>query len=285
MTVVGSPSGLDVDLRTPDPGIASPTGRAAADTETATLELPPGLTVNPPVAAGLEGCTPAQLASELPDADPRTGCPEASLIGSASVDTPLFAKPIPGSIYVAAPEPANHLGLYLVLDEPERGLLLTLPIRIDADPASGRLTARFTELPQLPLSRLELSFNSGPRAPLTTPSECGAGTIAFELTPSSGNSPLEGADRFATSGNCPTPFAPELEAGTTSNAAGRSAGFAFSLSSAPTEPSPASVELTLPPGLSADFASLPEGARLGYVRVALGTGSEPLWVPADPAET
>jgi len=304
-TAAASPSGLDLTLNAPDPGIASPSGRAAADTSSATLVLPPGLTINPPLAIGLTACTPAQLAAETPSSAPGQGCPEASKLGTAEVTTPLFSKPIAGSLFVAEPDdPATPapgaenpfdslLAFYLVLRDPERGVLLSLPVRIDADPQTGRLTASFEQIPQLPLDRLELHLNAGPRAALTTPAACGAHRIAYVLTPSSGSAPLLGSDSFTTgAADCNPGFAPNLSAGTSSNAAGRSAPFVFDLARQSGEADLSQFSLTLPTGLSADFAAVPlcsesqattgdcpAESKVGFARVALGNGTEPLWVP------
>jgi len=299
-----APSGLDVGLDASDEGIASPSGRADADTSSATLTLPPGLTINPPLAAGLAGCSPSQLAAELPDTDPTTGCPEAAKLGSAEVTTPLFRKPIAGTIYAAEPDdPATstpgaenpfdtRFALYLVLSDPERGVLLSLPIRIDPDPASGRLAASFTQIPELPIDHLELHFNAGPHAPLTTPADCGSHRIDYSLTPSSGNAPLRGGDTFTTGGDCARRFAPTLAAGTANPAAGRSSPFVLDLIQASGEENLSRLSLTLPPGLSADFAAVPfcpealvatgrcpADSSIGFARIAAGAGPAALWVP------
>jgi hypothetical protein len=300
-----APSGLAIDLDAPDPGISTAEGRAAADTRSATLQLPPGMTLNPPVASGLTGCTPGRLAAELPDSDPRTGCPEAAKIGSATVLTPLFDKAIGGDLYLAQPDdPATTapgaenpfdslLALYLVIRDADRGVLLPLPIRVAADPVSGRLTARFEQLPELPLSHLSLRFNSGPRAPLTTPAGCGSHRIDYSLTPSSGNPPVSGRETFETTTGCDVAFAPEISVGTASNVAGSAAPFAFDLRNGAGAPNLAGLHLDLPPGLAADFAAVatcpeeaaataacPPGSRLGSVQIALGAGPEPLWLPS-----
>jgi hypothetical protein len=301
-----APSGLDLTLSAPDQGIASPSGRANADTSSATVALPAGLTINPPLAGGLAVCAPAQLAAEIPDTDPSTGCPDAAKLGSAEVTTPLFRKPIAGTIYAAEPDnPATatpgaenpfdtRFALYLILRAPERGVLLRLPIRIDPDPESGRLVASFSQIPQLPLDRLELHFNSGPRAPLTTPVGCGSHRVYYTLTPSSGAPALQGSGSFATDAKeCNPRFAPDLDGGTTSNSAGRSAPFLLDLSQDGAEPNLSGLSLTLPPGLSAALAGVPtcpeaataiaacsSNSKLGYARIAIGSGPEPLWVPA-----
>lgn len=299
-----APSGLDLTLDAPDEGLASPGGRAHADTERAVLHLPAGMTVNPPVAAGLAACDPAQLAAETPGGAPGDGCPQASKLGSAKVQTPLFAKPLAGTIYLAKPDdPATAtagaenpfdtlLALHLVIEDPERGVLLAMPIAIAADPGTGRLTATLDQIPQFPISRLELHFNSGPHAPLTTPGGCGSETIAYALTPSSGNAPLRGGDSFTTTGNCAPRFAPTLAAGTSNPVAGRSSSFVLDLSQASGEENLSRLSLNLPPGLSADFAAVrrcpealaaagrcPADSRVGFARIAAGNGATPLWIP------
>jgi hypothetical protein len=303
--VAGMPTGLDLDLEAPDPGIESAGGRASADTHSATLLLPPGMTLNPAVAGGLAACTPAELERGRPHFDPRTGCPEAARIGSASAETPLFDDPFTGELYVAEPDdPATAapgaenpfdslLALYLVLRSPQRGVLLSLPIRVEADPQTGRLSAELPDVPQLPLSRLSLHFNSGPRGPLAAPPQCGGHTIAYSLTPSSGAPALTGEDAFATSSGCDPSFQPEIVVGTLSRDAGSSAGFVAELANPGPGPNFKDLDLTLPPGLAADFtavatcaeadvpaATCGAASRIGYARIAVGPGSEPLWVPA-----
>jgi hypothetical protein len=299
-----SPSGLDLSLEAPDEGITSPAGTAAADLASAALSFPPEMTINPALAAGLAACSPAELARETPGSVPGEGCPQAAKIGTAEATTPLVEHPIAGNVFVAQPDdPATttpgaenpfdaRFALYLVLRDPARGILVTIPIRIEPDPETGRLSATLDQIPQLPLSHVGLRFNSGPHAPLTTPA-CGTHTIASSLMPSSGAAPLPGATAFATDRDCPTPaFTPDLSAGTTSNAAGRASPFIFDLSTHPGEPNPAGLSLSLPPGLSAAFASAaicpdplvasancPPDSRLGYARIALGPGPEPLWIP------
>jgi hypothetical protein len=301
---VASPSGIDMSLDAPDPGIADGGGRAAADTRSMTVTLPPGLTMNPPVADGLAVCTAAQLAAEMPDSSPGQGCPEAAKIGSATVTTPVFTEPIAGSICLGVPEgsdaplatggSASRLALYLILRDARRGVLVVLPLRVEADAQTGRLKVSLDEIPQIPITHLELHLNQGPRAPLSTSAACGPEAIGYSLTPSSGNPPVEGADQFSTGGpGCGARFAPSLSAGTTSAAAGHASPFVFKIEGGAAGPDLSGVEITMPPGLSASFAGVascadgqaatgdcPAASKVGYVRIALGSGPEPLWVPA-----
>jgi hypothetical protein len=298
-----SPSGLDLQLDAPDPGLASPTGRAAADTSSATLSLPPGLTINPPVATGLSACSPDQLAAEEPESPAGQGCPDSSRLGTATVTTPLFPEAIEGAIYLVRPGDAasamvtgpsgTRLTLEVVFRDPARGVLLELPLHVDADAQTGRLTTSMEEIPQLPISQLQLHFNSGARAPLSTPAACGPHSIDYSLTPSSGNPPLTDSQSFSTtSSECSPGFAPSLKAGTESNAGGSSAPFTFELSQGAATPDLTGISLTLPPGLSASFSAAspcpesdvagggcPVGSKLGYARIAVGAGPEPIWIP------
>lgn len=303
-TAARVPSGLDLSLDLRDEGLTSATGTANADLAAANLELPAAMTINPAIAAGLAACSRAQVAAETPTSGPGAGCPQSAKVGTAEVATPLLDKPVAGTVFVASPDDPSTTppgienpldagyALYIVLSDAARGVRVSVPIGIEADAASGRLTATVPTLPQLPFAHFELHFNSGPRAPLITP-PCGTSAIAYALTPSSGNAPTSGTRPFAISSNCATSaFHPILSAGTTSNAAGSAAPFVLDLSGAAAGPNPAAVDLALPPGLSADLASVPAcpesvagvadcppSSRLGTARIAVGPGPEPLWIP------
>lgn len=303
-----SPSGLRVALDAPDPSLLSLAGVVHADTERAVLTLPEGMTLNPPVASGLAACTPAELAAETPRSVPGEGCPAASKLGSAVVRTPLLSNPIAGTVYAAEPDdPAtvrpgaenpfdSLLALYLVLKDSERGILVTLPIEVRADPATGRLTATVDQIPQLPISSLDLELREGQRAPLTTPGSCGLQQLGYQLTPSSGAAPVVGASRFSPASCSPAGFAPTLSTGVTSLRAADASSFLFELTQGSGESNLSGLDVTLPAGLSADLAAVqpcpdsqlpsgacPPGSRLGHARIAVGTGPEPLWVPSGEA--
>jgi hypothetical protein len=101
-----APSGLHVDLHLPQPEVIGGLGEAhLKDTK---ITLPKGLTVNPSSAAGLEGCSAAQLGltSGLgvtpihTTADP-ANCPDGSKLGAVEVKTPLIKDPLQGAVYLA----------------------------------------------------------------------------------------------------------------------------------------------------------------------------------------
>ncbi len=292
-----APSGLDLTLEAPDEGLTSATRTADADLAKAVLELPEGMRINPAVAAGLAACSEGQLAAETLVSAPGEGCPEASKIGAAEVETPLLDGPVAGSIYVAQPH-RNLAGdalfaIYVVLKEPRRGILLEQAARIEPDPRSGRLVATLDGLPPLPFARLELRLREGPRGLLVTPDGCATHTATYELTPSSGAAPLLGQSAFSTDRACAPPaFAPALSAGAASPWAGAASPFVFDLLSGDREQNLSGLSLALPPGLAADLAGTPScpddlaatgacpgASRVGYARVAAGPGPTPLWIP------
>ena len=288
-----SPSGLQLDLRLP--ASEQPYGRAAAALRELTVRLPPGLAIDPSAGTGLEGCSPAQIgltsAPGLParfdDAVP--ACPAGARIGTVGADLPPLGEDISGSVYLAAPGQnpyAATFAFYLVLEDPARGLVVKVPGRFEPDPASGRLTAAITDLPEFPFAGVSLRFPSGPRAIFASPPACGAYLTTADLVPSTAP---EGASATAQGrftlgsgpgGPCPPPeaernpapsFAAEVEA----PYAGAGAPLVIQLARGDADQHFGSFQLTLPPGLVANLGSTPVGAPVGSVEVGAGLGPQP----------
>jgi hypothetical protein len=304
------PSGLDLSLDAPDDGLASPIGSAHADIGKAVLTLPEGMTVNASVAEGLGACTPAAYARETLESAPGTGCPDTSKIGTARVESPLLEEPVDGTLFVAQPDdPATTgsaaenpfdslLAIYVVFRDPGLGVLLKQAIEVEPDATTGRLTATIDDIPQLPFSHFELHLREGARSPLTTPPACGTHSASYELTPSSGGAPLHGQSSFGLDRDCAAPrFAPAVAAGTVTPRAGTASPFVLSLTRDDGEQNLSTLALALPAGLTADFGAVPlcpetlagrgacpPASRVGFARVAAGTGAIPAWIPrpADP---
>jgi DNA-binding beta-propeller fold protein YncE len=290
-----SPSGLDVELTVPQN--EDPEGLATPDLKDAVVRLPPGLTVNPSSAAGLEGCTPQQFGLTSPvgtspihtSAGPAE-CPDASKVGSVEIDTPLIDHPLKGGVYVAQQGDAgaahgsnpfgSMLALYIAIDDPQTGVVVKLAGKVSADPQSGQLTTTFADNPQLPFEDLRLDLFGGPGAPLTTPPSCGAKTTTADLTPWS--SP-EGADAFLSSsfqissgaagGTCPAseaeqPNHPRFEAGTENPVAGSYSPFVLRLSRENGSQRFSQIDATLPEGLLGRLAGLSECTDAQIARAA-----------------
>ena len=189
-----SPSGLDFDLRVPDPGLTSTAGRAGSEVRKTVVTLPPGMSANPSLAEGLAGCSEAELARESPSSAPGEGCPQAAKIGSAEVESPLVEETLSGSLYVASPyENPFHslLALYIVIKSPELGILVTQPVEVEPTD-EGQLIATAPEVPQLPFSSFRVHLREGGRSPLISPPECGSHAVSAELTPWAGGATADG---------------------------------------------------------------------------------------------
>jgi hypothetical protein len=192
-----SPSGLEFDLGQTQHESADEL--ATANLKDTTVTLPEGLVLNPAAAGGREGCSSAQIGYHPEEGKVRfyeepAHCPNASKLGTAEVRTPLIEHPLQGSVYLASPfdNPfGTLLGIYLVIEDEETGIIAKLAGKVEADPGTGRLTTSFEESPELPLEDVKLDLFDGPRAALTTPITCGTHTTTSTLTPWS---TPEGAD-------------------------------------------------------------------------------------------
>jgi hypothetical protein len=275
-----SPSGLDVGLKVPQ---NQDSERGTAHVKDVSLTLPPGATISPSAANGLETCSDA--AFKKGTNDPIT-CPGASRVGSATISTPLLDQPLTGNVYLGDPMPGDRYRLLFNADGP--GFSIRLTGSVKPDPNTGQLTTVVTNAPQVPFDDLTLHFDGGPRAVIATPQTCDTATGTASLTPWSGTAPA-------------TPSA-------TLNVTGCEGGFnfapAFGAKASPTAGafSPLSVgfgrndgdqflskiAVDLPPGLLAKIKGVtrctdaqvsaiacPAASRVGTASVLAGPGSAP----------
>jgi hypothetical protein len=300
-----SPTGLDVFLSVPSKELETAGAITQGELKKATVTLPEGMAVNPAAADGLAACTQAQLGMHegVPDDEP-AHCPQASKVGTVEVETPLLgpaslrpgeSPQLQGSVYLAKQgENPFHLllGLYLVAESEERGIVVKIPGRVETDPATGRLVSVFDNNPQVPFSSLELHFTSGNRAPLLNPPKCGEYSIKTELTPySAPNEVLTRNSTFeVTSGPrgsaCPAPdLKPKLSAGLQNPVAGSISPFVMDLSREDGTQRFKGLDLTLPPGLTAYLKGIPScpDSALAAVSEAEGTGQSQIDSPSCPS--
>jgi hypothetical protein len=264
-----SASGFDFNLNVDNSGFLSPQRLAPSPVRKAVVTLAPGMTINPSVGAGLGVCTLAQYAAETVSSPPGAGCPNVSKIGDFTVDSPLFEKTVDGSLFLAAPydNPFGALiGVYLVAKNSDRGILVKVAGGLEADPASGRLTATFEDLPQLPYTNLKIHFREGQRSPLATPSACDTFTTEADMSPWRAPGTIRHtSSSFAIGagvdgGPCPSaqiPFAPRAQAGTLNSNAGSYTPFYLHLTRTDGEQEITSYSATLPPGLTGKIGNLP----------------------------
>jgi hypothetical protein len=265
---VSSPSGFVFGLTNGDPGFVNPRRRAEPRVRSAVVHLPAGVTLNPSLGAGLEGCTPTQFAAESA-ADPQgAGCPNGAKIGDVSLSIPFYKGQLEGAIYLAQPGDNPYgslLAVYLVAKAADRGVLLKARGKLTADPGDGTITARFDDLTQLPYTELKVAFRSGQRAPLVSPPTCVHAASRIELTswlgspvgPVESDSPLEAGIEGSP---CPTgtpPFAPTVVAGAVNSNVNSYTPYDIHISRQDSEQEVTSYSLVLPKGVTGKLAGIP----------------------------
>jgi hypothetical protein len=242
-TLVDTPSRYEIDLKIPQN--EDPTGLATPPLKNAVVTLPPGVSVSPSAADGLDGCNntpgmepePGNDQIGLSSAKPGS-CSPRSQIGDVEVITPLLNEQLKGHVYVAQPacggsgqpacteeaaERGGVFALYLEVGSEQSGIHIKLPGTVEVGGngphsretglAPGQVRTTFANTPQQPFSELKLRLNGGPRAPLANPQadspSCGpegAKTVS-ELVPWSSpqTSSASPSPSFALSG-CGSPL-------------------------------------------------------------------------------
>ncbi|HEV3034234.1 MAG TPA: hypothetical protein VGX72_05540 [Solirubrobacteraceae bacterium] len=285
------PDGITVDV-----GVAqnqNPAGIASSHLENASITLPPGMSLDPSAANGLQACTEAQFAAGTNSA---VACPVSSVVGSVEISTPVLAAPLTGSLYVGAPEEGNLYRVFLDAENTASGVIVRLIGSVTANAATGQLTATFTGSPQVPFTALKLAFKTGPGALFANPLSCGAATTTSSLVPYSGNAAATPTSAFTvdndgSGGGCssPLPFAPTANAALSSTKAASSGDLTIALARSDGEQLLDTLDTQLPEGLLANLNGItlcsepyaahgtcPAASQIGTVTVAAGAGTTPL---------
>lgn len=287
----GAPTGLDVHLEVPqrDDQVGDATELYAANGSVKAIPTPPmkravvtfpqGMTLSPSAAQGLGSCSAAQIGLGT---DAPVACPDNSQYGTLSVKTPVLPPENQprGFIYIAkqGENPfKSFLSIYLTIEEPERGILVKIPGRIDLDQGTGQITTTFDDLPQFPVSDIAMSFKGGARAGLVEPATCGTKTIHAEFTSWQAPSDPQPVDSSYEITQKPDgspcvnslaerPFGPHLQAGTLNNAGGTYSPFLMRLTRSDDDQELSRLDLDLPPGLAAKFAGVGLCSDAGIAR-------------------
>ncbi len=285
----GAPTGLDVNVQIPpNPG---PDALASSNLRKTVVRLPQGMTVSASSASGLGACGLAEIGI---GSNAAPTCSASSKIGRVTIHTPLLEKPLEGDV-ILAKQGDNPFGslLALYLAVPGPGLYLKLPGKVDLDPATGQLTASFSDTPQLPFEELTLELDSGSRAPLVNPTTCGEFPVQTELVPWSGKAPVRSQANVSIDQGCSSGgFNPGFAAGTMNPTAGSFSPFTLQVTRQDGETNLSRIQATLPPGLLAKLAGVPlcgeaqattgdcpASSQVGNTLVGAGAGSNPIYVP------
>ncbi|HEY5288356.1 MAG TPA: hypothetical protein VIJ50_14770 [Solirubrobacteraceae bacterium] len=302
-TQADEPTGVTVDVRVPQSPDAFP-ALATPALKNATVTLPAGLTLSPSAADGLTGCTDAQVAFESVES---VACPDASVLGTAKIFTPLLPGPLEGQVYLGTPNcnpctsadaaDGNMLRIFLVAQGD--GVRIKKEGKVYANPSTGQLTTTFTNNPALPFETLELKFKGGLRAGLATPQVCGTATSTSDfvpwstpITPDANPTTSFNVDWNGNGAPCPTlaPLNPSFSAGTSNPNAGQFSPLTITFAREDREQDLSGIQVRTPPGLLGTLTGVPlcpepqaslgtcaEASRIGTMTVAAGPGSHPFY--------
>jgi hypothetical protein len=228
------------------------------------------------------------------------------------VITPLLSEPLKGHVYVGAPqcggagqpqctphsaEDGELFGLYLEVGSEASGIHVKLKGNVSVNPATGRVTRRCDDTPQLPFSELKLKLNGGQRAPLANPQSCSTATTTSDLTPWSTPSTPDAtpASSFDVTGCNGGLFDPSFTAGTVNPSAGAFSPFRLTFSRHDGEPDLSGLTVDMPQGLVGKIAGIaecgeaevkaaeanaggwPEASRIGTAAATAGAGATPFY--------
>jgi hypothetical protein len=287
--------GPEVALHIPQ-STNDPSKLNSPDLKTAQVMLPEGMTLNPSAANGLQACTNEQVA--IGTNNP-IGCPEASKLGTFTVDAPgIPNNTLNGTIYLATqenqePESGGEFRFFLAGETAEYGVGVRLEGRVSANSQTGQLTATVNDGPEVPFENFILHFHGGPRAPLANPLLCAptplSSLISYTGQPGTAT-PLSSPFTAGTGSVCATsaPFALTQSATPANTNAGAYSPYTFNLTRTDGQQYLSQVSTTIPAGLLGDIPSVAlcgepqaaagtcaEGAKIGVAKVTAGAGTEP----------
>lgn len=316
-TKADSPAAFSTDLKVPSEGLTNPRKLAVPEQKKVVVRLPDGVTLNPGAADGLGACSEAQMGLRgigFPAPNPirftkaSVTCPDSSKIGTIDVKTPLLANTLHGALYLAeqddprtqtpgAENPFDSLfAVYLVVDDPQTGIIVKLPGKTEVDPHTGQITATFENLPQLPFESLKLNFKGGSRSPLATPTTCGTFKTTTVNTPWSApesGPPVETEDSFDIAsapggGACARsssgrPFQLGMRAGSVKSGAGAFSPFDFEITRPDGAQEIDTADITAPRGFTAVLKGVPPCPQAAIDVAAAKSGREEIAHPSCPA--
>jgi hypothetical protein len=304
-----SPASFTTELTVPDAGLTTPSLRTTPEIKTSVVKLPQGVVLNAAGADGLGACSEAQIGfkgSGFPMPNPirfnkdPNQCPDSSKIGTGELKSALLTETLQGNLYLAAQGQGNPFGslfaVYLVIENPARGVFIKLPGRVDPNLQTGQLTVTFDNLPQLPFTSLKLNLKGGNRSALASPTTCGAFTTTATNTPWSApesGAPFVSESSFAINagpGGTPCagtpaqrPFGLGLNAGAANTAAGAFSPFSLQLTRPDGAQELDTLAISTPTGLSAALKGVPYCSEAQIAAAKQSTGKAEQANPACPA--
>jgi len=261
--------------------------------KTASVKLPPGMTLNPSAAAGLTACTPSQ--ARIHSATPGTDCPASSVLGTVSLNVPTLPDgSLTGNIYLGTPADGGAITgppyiIYLDAESARFGVSVRIKGETFPNETTGQVTTVFQENPEQPFTTAALNFKGGALAPIANPLTCDAGAAEGSFFPYTEIGAKTIATPFASTG-CPAtiPFAlSQTTSNQTANAGGNTS-YTFNLTRPEGNQYLSRVKTTLPAGLvgqipkatqctdaQATANTCPDSSKIGIASAIAGSGPTP----------
>ena len=279
-----STSAISFDVK-PGAGTAE---RVSSHVRTTTVVAAPGVLLNPALAAGLDACTDAGFKQD--DTSVAADCPPSSRVGSIEFVSPILGG-FPGTVYFGTQTPTDRLRLFL--DVPLFGAHIKVSATVNPDFATGQVTTRFSDLPQIAFTDFRLTFAGGAKSALVTPTGCGQNVSTAYAGPWSGGPQRTASGSFATT-DCARRFTPSMTTSLADPQAGASSPFTLTFDRPDRTVPVGRVAFTLPAGLIGSLAldgltkcplpaaaagACPASSRVGGVQAVVGSGGEPPTLP------
>jgi hypothetical protein len=288
-TLSDQPDGLTTEVDMNAEGTREP-----SQVKSATIVLPPGMTLNPSAAYGLQACTPAQarIHSEVFG----TECPEASKIGTVALEVPtLPAGSLTGSVYLGSNESGKITSqpytFYVVADSEHYGVSVRLEAKVFANETTGQVTTVFSEpLPEQPFTSIVLQFDRNALTSIANPLVCGTPEGSTSFAPTAAEVPSENASFGASITGCAAslPFTLGQSTENETSAGGGHTSYTYNLARAEGSQYIQRIKTTLPEGVvgaipavslceeaPANAGTCPASSKIGTVTAASGSGPSP----------
>lgn len=268
---------------------ASASGGALDAMKFVRVTMPAGLSLSP--SAGAKGdlaeCSAGQF--NAGDIDVDAACPAGSKVGSVAIDSPMIGT-LQGDVFLGSKTDGHFAGIFLQAKADEYpSLRVKLAGQLDVNESDGRLTATFSDLPQVQVSAIHLSLRGGDAPVVSLPRTCGTfGADVNVLRHGGGASDATGA--LVLDQDCPDPgaFAPSVELGASPTQAGANTSLTTTVKVPARQQELKRLEVTMPRGLLGRLTVAPkcsldaarangcgEGSLVGSVRASVGVASAP----------
>ncbi len=268
---------------------SAPAGDALDAMKSVRVTLPEQTSLS--ASAGARGdlaeCTAAEF--KAADIDVDAACPAGSKVGQVGISSPMIGD-LSGDVYLGAKTDGHFAGIFLQAKADEYpSLRVKLAGTLDVSETDGRMTATFTDLPQVQVSAINLQLRGGDAPVLSLPRTCGTfGADVNVLRHGGATSDATGA--LVLDQDCPdvSAFSPKLDLGVDPAMAGASTTLSTKITVPARHQELKDLDLAMPNGLlgrltvapkcnldAARAGNCPDASLVGSASAKVGVASAP----------